>query len=79
MAKVYVVISVWHGQGRDRTFLHGVFENKWDADDVASSVQCDQTYVEEEGYPLEEGVEHSVYVSEIPFDLRVNEFIPTVL
>lgn len=79
MSKVYVVISVWHGQGRDRAFLHGVFENKWEAEDVVKSVERDQTYVEEEGYPLDEGEELSTYISEIPFDHRVNEFIPTVL
>ena len=41
-------------------------------------VERDQTYVEEEGYPLEEGVEHSVYIADFPFGMRVNEFIPTI-
>lgn len=79
MSFVYVVVSVWHGQGRDRTFLHGVFENEWEAEEIALDVEHNQDYVEKEGYPLSEGMETSVYVSKLPFGFRVDDFVPTVL
>lgn len=76
---MFVVISVWHGEGRDRTFLHGVFEEEHEAKEIMADVRRDHTYVEDEGYSLDEGMEHSVYISEIPLGIRVNEFIPTVI
>jgi hypothetical protein len=76
---LYVVISVFHAaNGRDRTFLHGVFQDYPEALEVAVEVEQDKSYIVEEGYPLSDcdrGV--SVYISGIPFGVRVNDFVPT--
>ena len=75
----FVVISVFHcASGRDRTFLHGIFQDFDEAEKVRQDVEADPSYIKEEGYPFHEydrGI--STYVADIPKGIRVNEFIPT--
>ena len=76
---LYVVVSVWHAEGRDRTFLHGVFDDYEVATKIKQDVRMDLEYVEREGYDISHGEYHSVSILEMPFDVRVNQFVPTVV
>lgn len=76
---VYVVVSVWHGQGRDRTFLHGVFLDQVEAEFVSHKVVDDHQYVADEGYALEKTTAHSTYIAALPLNTHVNDFVPTVV
>ncbi len=72
-----VVMSIVHSmQGYDHTFLHGVFQDEFQANRVADEVQRDRSYIEEEGYDLTEIVGVTVHISVIPMGVRVNEYIP---
>ena len=74
---VYVVTSVWHGNGRDRTFLHGVFQDILQAEEVALHVKNNLEYVAAEGYALHQTTAHSTYIATIPMNTHVNDFVPT--
>jgi hypothetical protein len=79
MKQMYVVVSVWHGGGRDRTFLHGVFDDVIDAEIVANDVASNHEYVMEEGYSLDKTNAHSIYIAVVPSNRRINDYVPTVI
>lgn len=76
---MYVVISVAHLTNRDRTFVHGIFQDKRAAEQVAQDVERDFNYIIEEGYEVTSDTEVSVYISDIPMGVRVNDFVPTIV
>lgn len=76
---MYVVISIAHLPDHDRTFIHGIFQEKRKAEQVADEVENDQTYIREEGYLVPQNTQVSVYISDIPMGVRVNDFVPTIL
>lgn len=76
---VYVVVSVWHSQGRDRTFLHGVFNDLLEAETVSNAVNEDHEYISEEGYCLRKTEAHSTYIAILPMNKHVNDYVPTVI
>ncbi len=75
----FIVLSVFHAaNGRDRTFVHGVFQCYDKAQKTVEKVEKDPSYILQEGYQLsreDRGI--SVYVCDIPMEVHVNEFIPT--
>lgn len=75
----FIVLSVFHSaDGRDRTFVHGVFQCHDKAQKTAKRVEEDPSYIVEEGYLLsrdDRGI--SIYICDIPMEIPVNEFIPT--
>lgn len=78
---MFVVVSVAHLDGRDRTFLHGVFQEYQRAVAVRDDIESGAwDYIAREGYSLD-GVEAvvSVYVADLPTECRVDEFVPTVM
>lgn len=75
---MYVVISTVHLPNHDRTFVHGIFQDMGIAKEVAHNVETDLSYVTEEGYHVSSDTEVSVYISDIPMGVRVNDFVPTV-
>lgn len=77
--QVYVVISVWHGAGRDRAFVHGVFTNMEDAEAVANDVTSNHEYIQDEGYSLQKTIAHSTYISVAPLNKHINDYVPTVV
>lgn len=76
---MYVVISIAHLPDHDRMFIHGIFQEKRKAEQVANEVENDQTYIREEGYLVPQNTQVSVYISDIPMGVRVNDFVPTIL
>jgi hypothetical protein len=79
MSHAFVVVSVWHGEGRDRTFLHGVFDDLVTAEQVSHTVAEDHSYIQEEGYALEHTQGHSTYIAYLPRNQPVTDFVPTML
>jgi hypothetical protein len=76
MIYVYVVISIWHTNKKDYTFVHGVFEDMNAAEEVMHDVSSDYSFVEKEGYTLQDHEGISTYISIIPYAKRVNDFVP---
>lgn len=76
MVILYVVISIWHSKSRDFTFLHGVFEEMSEAQKVVDNVNSDISFIEKEGYDINDGEGISTCISEVPYCRRVNEYIP---
>lgn len=76
---MYVVISVAHLPRHDRTFVHGVFQDKRQAEQVATDVESNHEYIRDEGYIVPPDTQVSVYISDIPMGIRVNDFVPTIL
>jgi hypothetical protein len=75
-----VVLSVVHGvEGRDHTFVHGVFQDEFDAKMIADEVEKDRSYIEEEGYDMDEVAGVTVHISVIPAGIRVNEYVPKIM
>lgn len=73
---MYVVISVVHLARYNRVFVHGIFQDRQEASKVAEDIENDLTFVTEEGYELsreDRGI--SVYVSDIPMGVRVNDLV----
>lgn len=76
MVILYVVISIWHSKSRDFTFIHGVFEELDEAQKVMNDVQADISFVEKEGYNLNDSEGLSTYISKVPYCQRVNDYVP---
>lgn len=76
---VYIVVSVWHGNGRDRTFLHGAFDDLIDAEEVSNHVASNHEYIRDEGYCIDKTCGHSTYIAPLPRNRRVDDFVPTTL
>jgi len=78
---MFVVVSVAHLDGRDRTFLHGVFQDWKLAEEVRGDIESgDWKYIEREGYSLDGcAAIVSVYIADLPLECRVDEFVPTIL
>lgn len=76
---MYVVISIAHLPDHDRTFVHGVFQAITQARQVAEDVENDTSYIRDEGYIVLPDTHISVYISDIPMGVRVNDFIPTIM
>lgn len=76
---MYVVISTAHLPDHDRTFVHGIFQDKREAEAVAEDVEQNHEFVREEGYVIKDDTTVSVYISNIPMGIRVNDFVPTIL
>lgn len=75
---MYVVVSTVHLPDHDRTFVHGIFQDKSIAQSVCDDIESDLSFVEEEGYIVPPNTEVSVYISDIPMGVRVNDFVPTI-
>lgn len=76
---MYVIVSIAHLKDHDRTFIHGVFQDYAEARRVAKEIEGDTQYIINEGYTLsEEDFGVSVYISDIPMGVRVNDFVPTI-
>lgn len=76
---MFVVVSVVHLPDHDRTFIHGIFQDRSIAEEVATEVAEDTAFVQLEGYVVPPNTEVSVYVSDIPMGVRVDDFVPTIL
>lgn len=76
---MYVVISTTHLPDHDRTFLHGIFQDRAQAQAVATHVENHHDFVLEEGYQLRPDTVVSVYIANIPVGIRVDDFVPTLL
>ena len=79
MDKIHIVISVWHGRKKDATFVHGAFDCFFDAQNVATKIQKEKQFITDEGYELKEEEAQSVYISSIPYNTYVNDYVPTIL
>ena len=76
MIELYVVISIWHSRNRDYTFVHGVFDEIIEAEKIEASVINDISFVQKEGYDINETEGLSTYISKIPYCQRVDDFVP---
>lgn len=76
MIELYVVISIWHSRSRDYTFVHGVFDEIIEAEKIEASVINDISFVQKEGYDINETEGLSTYISKIPYCQRVDDFVP---
>lgn len=76
---MYVVISTAHLPDHDRTFLHGIFQDKRQAETVAEDVENNHDFIREEGYTPQHDTVVSVYIANIPMGVRVDDFMPTIL
>lgn len=76
---IYIVISVWHSEGRDRTFVHGAFGTIEEAKEIETNVWSSIQYVSDEGYDIEKEHERTIQIVQIPYNQHVNEFIPTIV
>jgi hypothetical protein len=76
MIELYVVISIWHSQKRDHTFVHGIFDELTEAEKIEANVINDRSFIENEGYDLRETEGLSTYISKLPYCQRVNDYVP---
>lgn len=76
---MYVVISTAHLSDHDRTFVHGIFQDQREAEAIAYDVRHNWDFIREEGYVSDADTVVSVYVSNIPMGVRVDDFVPTLL
>jgi hypothetical protein len=76
MIELYVVISIWHSRQRDYTFVHGIFDEIIEAEKIEASVINDISFVQKEGYDINETEGLSTYISKIPYCQRVDDFVP---
>ncbi len=76
---MYVVLSTAHLPDHDRTFLHGIFQDKKEAEAVAEDVEHNHEFIIEEGYIPQSDTIVSVYIANIPMGVRVDDFMPTIL
>lgn len=76
---IYIVVSIWHAPARDRTFLHGAFDDLVDAEAALDMVMRNRSYIEEEGYRLDPSTSHSFsdYIATLPRNIPVHDFVPT--
>ena len=76
MVILYVVISIWHSKSRDFTFVHGVFEEMDQAQKVVDDIQTNMSFIEKEGYDLNDSEGLSTYISHVPYCQRINDYVP---
>jgi len=76
MIELYLVMSMWHSKMRDYTFVHGVFDEMEEAENVQADVINDMSFIEREGYELCETEGLSTQIVTLPYCQRVDEYIP---
>lgn len=76
MIELYVVISIWHSRNRDYTFVHGIFDEIIEAEKIEASVINDISFIQKEGYDVNDTEGLSTYISKLPYCQRVNDFVP---
>jgi hypothetical protein len=73
-----VVLSIYHCKnGRDYSFVHGVFPCPKEAKRIADEVRLNPAYILEEGYEYNELEDRGISVSivSVPMGIRVNEYV----
>lgn len=74
-----IVLSIYHcADGRDYTFIHGVFQDEQVAIKVANDVRLNPSYIAEEGYDYDDQNDRGITVEimTVPGGVRINEFVP---
>jgi len=79
MNNIHIVISVWHGYNKNAIFVHGAFDSLYDAELVLSEIQKNKKFIEDEGYDLNEEQCQTVYISTIPYNSFVSDYVPTLV